>query len=53
MMADVDVTPIAAGGIGGAEGSTTLLVEGDEAQVRKVIKVVKGIKGEAPVQEPK
>jgi len=53
MMADVDVTPIAAGGIGGAEGSTTLLVEGDEAQVRKVITVVKGIKGEAPVQEPK
>jgi len=53
MMADVEVTPIAAGGIGGAEGSVTLLVEGAEASVRKVIKMVEGVKGENPVQEPR
>jgi hypothetical protein len=53
MMADVEVTPIASGGIGGAEGSVTLLVEGVEAHVRKVIGVIEGIKGEASVQEPK
>jgi len=52
MMADVEVTPIAAGGIGGGEGSITLLVEGAEAQVRKVIGIVESIKGESPVQEP-
>jgi hypothetical protein len=53
MLADVEVTPIAAGGIGGAEGSVTFLVEGSEAQVWKVIKVIEGIKGEPPIQEPK
>ena len=52
-MADVEVTPIAAGGIGGAEGSITLLVEGSEAHVRKAISIIEGIKGEPPVQEPK
>jgi len=53
LIADVEVTPIAAGGIGGAEGSVTLLVEGSDANVQKIIGVVEGIKGEAPVQEPK
>lgn len=52
-LADVEVTPIAAGGIGGAEGSIVLLLAGKETEVKKVIRMVEKIKGEPQVEEPK
>jgi len=52
-MADVEVTPIAAGGIGGGEGSITFLIEGQEEQVLRIIKAAEAVKGEVPVQEPR
>jgi hypothetical protein len=52
LMADVEITAIAAGGIGGAEGSIVFLVEGKEVEVRKIIKVVESIKGESQIREP-
>lgn len=52
-IADVEVIPIAGGGIGGAEGSVVFLVEGKETQVNKVINIIEGLKGELPILEPK
>lgn len=51
-LTEVEAIPIAAGGIGGAEGSVVLLVKGTEGEVQKVISVVKNIKGEPPVGHP-
>jgi len=51
-LADVDTIPIAAGGIGGAEGSVTLLVKGSDLNVQKAIDVVKKIMGEPCTEEP-
>ncbi len=46
---DVEATPIAAGGINGAEGSVTLLVEGDEGSIRRAYEFLRDeIKGEPP-----
>ncbi len=45
----VDAWPIAAGGIGGAEGGTWLLVEGTTEAVGKAAALVKEIVGEPPV----
>jgi len=44
LLADVKSTVIGRGGVGGAEGGTTVLVEGDEAEVRKVLKVLSEVK---------
>jgi len=52
ILADVDAIPIAAGGIGGAEGSVCLLVKGSDAHVKEIIKIVEDIKGEQPIAEP-
>jgi len=38
-------TPIAAGGLQGAEGSTTMVIEGDEDQMTSAIALVKEVKG--------
>ena len=38
-------TPIAAGGVGGAEGAITLVIRGSDKQVKKTIVIIKGIKG--------
>ncbi len=38
-------TPIAAGGVGGAEGAVILAIEGDEKQVKKAIECVEQSKG--------
>jgi hypothetical protein len=51
-IADIEVTTISAGGIGGAEGCIVFLLEGKEAEVKKITNVVEGIKGESPVREP-
>jgi hypothetical protein len=53
ILVQVDAIPIAAGGIGGAEGSIILLVKGSEEQVKKAMSIVEKIKGEPQVKEPK
>ena len=37
--------PISAGGLGGAEGSVTMVIEGSDDQVTKAIEYVEGVKG--------
>ncbi len=44
-LADVKATVIGAGGIQGAEGSTTFVIEGDETEIDTVFDVVRDIKG--------
>ncbi len=41
--------PYAAGGWGGAEGSITLIVEGDDKEVNCCLDFIEGIKGEPPL----
>lgn len=53
LLAGVETIPIAAGEIGGAEGSVVLLVKETETEVRKATSIVEEIKGEATVREPK
>jgi len=45
ILTGVDVIPIAAGGVGGAEGSFMLVIKGEEKEVEETMKLVKGIKG--------
>jgi hypothetical protein len=45
ILADVKCTVIGAGGISGAEGSTTVVVEGERGEVEKILRVVGSIKG--------
>ncbi len=52
ILAEVKAVPIAAGGIGGGEGSIVLLVDGAEDYVRKAISIVEKVKGEPQVREP-
>jgi hypothetical protein len=42
----LSVTPLAAGGLGGAEGSVRLLLDGAEATVAEAVRVVAGCQGE-------
>jgi hypothetical protein len=51
-MADVEIIPISAGGIGGAEGCIVFLIEGEEVEVRKILGVIEDIRGEGAVLEP-
>ncbi len=44
-LAEVKATVISAGGIRGAEGATTLVVEGSDTEVEKIYDIVAGIKG--------
>jgi hypothetical protein len=39
------VVPIASGGLGGAEGATTLIIKGNNKQVRDVIEIIEQSKG--------
>lgn len=41
----VDATPIAAGGLGGAEGSTVLALSGSEPEVQRCMEMLKTLKG--------
>ncbi len=50
-LADVEVTPIGAGGIDGAEGSIRLLVVGEEEPVEQAKELVRGIQGEPAFTE--
>jgi hypothetical protein len=45
MLSGATATPIAAGGLGGAEGAITLVVKGDEEQVKKAIEHIEESKG--------
>ena len=45
MLTGADAIPIAAGGLGGAEGSLSLIIKGEEEEVRKGIDLVKSVKG--------
>ena len=53
LLAEVECIPIAGGGIGGAEGSITVLIKGSDTQVKKAVTIVEKLKGEPPVQTPK
>ncbi len=44
-LGNVRVTVIGAGGIHGAEGSTTMVIEGSEPEVENILKIVLAIKG--------
>lgn len=45
MLSGAAAVPIAAGGLGGAEGAVTLAVQGQEAQVARVVEVAEASKG--------
>lgn len=49
ILANVNAKLVAAGGIGGSEGSVVLTAEGAEPNVKKAISFVESIKGEKPV----
>jgi len=49
ILAGVEATHVASGGIGGCEGAVTLVVEGTDEAVQKAFEVVGGVKGEKPV----
>ncbi|MEG6616950.1 hypothetical protein V6C27_11030 [Peptococcaceae bacterium 1198_IL3148] len=53
MLTGVDAVCIAAGGVGGSEGSVTLSVEGSEGMVGATLDLIKGIKGEKPIPQLK
>lgn len=48
-LAGVGAFHIASGGQSGSEGAVTLVCEGEAAAVRKAIKLIESIKGEAPL----
>lgn len=52
VLTGVQVTPIAAGGVAGSEGTVVLSLEGKTAQIEQAISLVKSIKGEPPVGRP-
>lgn len=53
LLADVKATPIGMGGILGAEGATTLVIEGQSQEVHKIVDLVKTIKGSIISGSPK
>ena len=50
ILADVQATVVAGGGIGGCEGSRAFVVEGAEDGVRKALSLVMQVRDEPPVQ---
>ena len=50
-LAGVTAIPCGAGGIAGAEGATSLLLQGDTSAVRAAMAVVEGVRGEPPFYE--
>jgi hypothetical protein len=49
VLAGVEATHVASGGIGGCEGAVALVVEGTDEAVRRAFEVVEGVKGERTV----
>jgi hypothetical protein len=52
LLAGVEATHIASGGVGGSEGAVVLSIEGEESRVEKAFELVKSIKGEPAVGAP-
>ncbi|ATW27416.1 hypothetical protein [Candidatus Formimonas warabiya] len=54
LLTGAKVTPIAAGGLLGAQGATTMVLEGDKPVVEDALSVVQGVKGAKlpPIREP-
>lgn len=54
ILSDADATPIAAGGLNGAEGATILSISGRKKSVHKASKIIKSIKGAhlPPLHQP-
>jgi hypothetical protein len=52
VLAGVNATHVAAGGVGGSEGAVVLSIEGDETRVERAFELIKSIKGEPPVKVP-
>jgi len=50
LLADVEATPIAAGGLGDSQGSVVLVIEGVKEDVEKALEIVKAVKGERPLK---
>ncbi len=50
ILAGVEAIPIAAGGAGGAEGSVTLVLEGEDEDMEKAREITKAVKGEPPLK---
>ena len=50
MLTGVHATHVGSGGVGGLEGSVTLVIEGTEKQEQETIKLLNEIKGEPPIQ---
>lgn len=48
LLCNVDATLIAGGGVGGAEGSVRLLIEGERENVVKALQLIESIQGEPP-----
>jgi hypothetical protein len=46
ILADVETAHVASGGIGESAGSVVLIVQGEDANVKKAISIVESIKGE-------
>ncbi len=52
-MFDVEATHVASGGVAGSEGSVTIVVVGEDEEVKKAFEFVKRIKGEKPMTASK
>ncbi len=52
LLAGVEATHVASGGVGGSEGAVVLSIEGEEGRVERAFELVKAIKGEPPVAVP-
>jgi len=52
ILAGVEATHVASGGVGGSEGAVVLSIEGEESRVEKAFELVKSIKGEPPIGAP-
>lgn len=52
VLTGVRARPLAAGGVGGAEGSVRLLLEGDKKEVEAALLLVRSVHGEPPFLQP-
>jgi hypothetical protein len=52
LLAGVEATHVASGGIGGSEGAVVLSIEGEESRVAQAFELVTSIKGEPAVTAP-
>ncbi|NJE55242.1 hypothetical protein [Thermococcus sp. 21S9] len=50
ILAGVEAVPIASGGAGGAEGSITLVLQGDDEAMERAREITRAVKGEPPLK---